>query len=184
MQRTRRSVLTAVALGAAALVLVGAQATKGTEPAKPTEPATRPVPAKAPSIQGTWKLISRDLPDGTKLKHPEIVGLLTFSEKFRNFNVSWQNASGKHFSMSLISEYKLTDKEYSEKNLYRLTNDEINGAGLQYDSGKSGKSPVKWDGSRLEIKLPLFNEPVVVFEGSKFTATRAGEFTDYWEKVN
>jgi hypothetical protein len=170
--------LAAGAFGAAALVLVGAQATKGTEPAKPTMP-------KAPSIQGTWKLVSRDMPDGTKLKYPEIVGLLTFTEKNRNFNVCWQNASGKHFSMSLISEYKLTDKEYSEKNLYRFTNDEINGGGLQYDmSGKSGKSPVKWDGGKMEIRLPLFNEPAIVIEGNKLTATRAGEFTDSWEKVN
>ncbi len=183
MHRTRRTVLAVVAFSAAALVLVGFQATK---PAKPAEPAKAPPPVtKAPSIQGTWKLVSRDLPDGTKVKYPEVVGLLTFTEKDRNFNVSWQNPSGKHFSLSLISEYKLTDKEYSEKNLYRLTNDEINGTGLQYDlSGKSGKSPVKWDGARLEIRLPLFNEPSIIIEGTKLTATKAGEFTDTWEKVN
>ena len=69
--------------------------------------------------------------------------------------------------------------------MVRLTNDEINGAGLKYDfSGKSGKAPVKWDGSRLEVKLPLFNEPTIVVEGNKLTATRAGEFVDHWEKAN
>jgi hypothetical protein len=123
--------------------------------------------------------------DGTRLKFPDIVGLLTFTEKERNFNVCWRNASGKHFSLSLISEYKLTEKEYSEKNLYRFVNDEINGTGLQYDlPGTSGKAPVKWDGKRLELSLPLYNEPSVVIEGRNLTATRAGEFVDHWERVN
>ena len=185
MHHTRRQLWLVAALGTAVLVLGAAQATKGTEPKKPETTNMPPPVTKAPSIQGTWKLVARDLPDGTKLKYPNIVGLMNFTEKHRNFNICFRDSSGKHFSLSMISEYRLTEKEYSEKNLYRFANDEIAGGGLQYDvSGKSDKSPIKWDGSRLEIRMPLFNEPSIIVEGNKLTAMRQGEFIDHWEKAN
>lgn len=98
--------------------------------------------------------------------------------------IYWKDKNGKIFSISSVSNYKLTPTEYTEKNIYYMQNDEITGQGVNYDfSGKSGSSPVKVANGRIEFKLPLFNEPFVVFEGNKFTATRQGEFIDYWEKV-
>jgi len=98
--------------------------------------------------------------------------------------IYWKDKNGKIFSISSVSNYKLTPTDYTEKNIYYMQNDEITGQGVNYDfSGESGSSPVKVANGRIEFKLPLFNEPFVVFEGNKFTATRQGEFIDYWEKV-
>ena len=40
--------------------------------------------AQAPSIEGTYQLISRKLPDGTMLSPPEIMGLFTYTEEPQN----------------------------------------------------------------------------------------------------
>jgi hypothetical protein len=42
--------------------------------------------SSAPTIDGTYKLSSRKLPDGTVLKPPDIMGLLTYTKSHRNFN--------------------------------------------------------------------------------------------------
>jgi len=137
-----------------------------------------------PSIKGSYRLVSRDLPDGTKQVPPNIVGLITFTTKYRNFNIYSKDASGKAESISNIATYQLTDKEYRETNVYYLTNDEIGGKGLSYDlSATSGTSPVVMKGTRTQIQFPLHGEPKVVFEGNRMTATREGAFVDHWVRV-
>lgn len=140
---------------------------------------------KTPSgIMGTYQLISRELPDGTKQKPPDVMGLTTFTRDRRNLIVYWKDAKGKSVSISYIATYKMTGKEYSEKNIYFMINDEIGGKGITYDlSGENGTSAVKAEGRRIEFQLPLHGEPYVAFEGDKFSATRAGEFVDHWEKI-
>ena len=139
---------------------------------------------KVPSIKGTYRLVSRDLADGTKQAPPSIVGLITFTTKYRNFNIYWKDASGKAVSISNIATYQLTDKEYRETNVYYLMNDEIGGKGLSYDlSAPSGASPVVMKGTRIAMQLPLHDEPKVVFEGNRLTATREGAFVDHWVRV-
>jgi hypothetical protein len=139
---------------------------------------------KGPSIKGTYRLVSRDLPDGTKQVPPNIVGLITFTTKYRNFNIYWKDANGKSVSISNIATYQLTAKEYRETNVYYLMNDESGGKGLSYDlSGTSGSSPVVRKGTRIEIQLPLHDEPKAVFRGNTLTATREGIFVDHWVRV-
>ena len=139
---------------------------------------------EAPSIEGTYKLVSRELPNGTKQGPPDVVGLITYAKEYRNFNVYVKDATGKSFSISSISTYKLTDKEYSEKNIYYMVNDEDGGKVVTYDlSGTPATSPVSVKDRRIEFQLPLHGEPAVVFEGDKLTATRKGAFIDYWERV-
>jgi hypothetical protein len=138
----------------------------------------------SPSIKGTYRLVSRDLPDGTKQVPPNIVGLITYTTKYRNFNIYWKGANGKPVSISNIATYKLTGKEYRETNVYYLTNDEAGGKGLSYDlSPTSAASPISMKGTRLQMKLPLHDEPTVVFDGEKMTATREGAFVDHWVRV-
>ncbi|HEV7365813.1 MAG TPA: hypothetical protein VGN76_08200 [Gemmatimonadales bacterium] len=140
--------------------------------------------AKGPSIQGTYKLVSRDLSDGTKQVPPDVVGLITYTAKYRNFNVYWKDAKGKAVSISNIATYQLTPKEYRETSVYYLMNDESGGKGLSYDlSASTGSSPVVVKGTRIEMQLPLHNEPKVVFQGNSFTATREGVFVDHWVRV-
>jgi hypothetical protein len=139
---------------------------------------------KGPSIRGSYRLVSRDLADGTKQVPPNIVGLITFTTKYRNFNIYWKDASGKAVSISNIATYQLTDKNYRETNVYYLMNDESGGKGLSYDlSATSGASPVVIKGAHIEMKLPLHDEPTVVFDGDNLTATREGDFVDHWVRV-
>lgn len=143
-----------------------------------------PQASSAPSIDGTYKLSSRQLPDGTVLKPPDIMGLQTYTKSHRNFNVIWKDATGHFFSYSLVSTYTLTPTEYRETMLFSILTDQIGGKDIVYDlSGKTQSVPVKIDGGRLQFKLP-FDPPAVVFEGDKMTATAEGRFIDVWEKVD
>jgi hypothetical protein len=138
----------------------------------------------SPSIKGTYRLVSRDLPDGTKQVPPNIVGLITYTTKYRNFNIYWKGADGKAVSISNIATYELTDKEYRETNLYYLRNDEAGGKGVSYDlSQTSSASPVSTEGTGIKMKLPLHDEPTVVFDGDKMTASSEGAFVDHWMRV-
>ena len=140
---------------------------------------------KLPGIEGTYKFVSRDLPDGTKQSPPQVAGLLTFAKGYRNFNICWAGKDGKKFSISYVASYKLTDKEYGEKSIYMMVNDEIGGKGITYDmSGPSGAAPVSIKDGRIEIKLPLYDEPKVVFAGKTLTATKEGQFVDHWERID
>jgi hypothetical protein len=139
--------------------------------------------AQTPSIEGTYKLLSRKLPDGTMLSPPNIMGLLTYTKSHRNFNIVIKDATGKFYSYSLVSTYKLTATEYSETRLFSILNDQSGGKDIVYDlSEKTESVPVKMEGGRLQFKPP-FDPPALVFEGNKMTATLEGGFVDVWEKV-
>jgi hypothetical protein len=138
--------------------------------------------AQAPSIEGTYQILSRKLPDGTMLKPPAIMGLFTFTKSHRNFNIVLKDATGKFNSYSLVSTYKLTPTEYSETRLFSILNDQIGGKDIVYDlSGKTQSVPVTMEGGRIQFKPP-FDPPSFVFEGNKLTATLDGT-VDVWEKV-
>lgn len=134
------------------------------------------------SIEGTYTLLSRDLPDGSKQTPPAVIGLLTFTKTYRNFNVYWVGAGGNVFSSGAISTYTLSPKQYTEKNIYFAVNDE--GKAPSYDlSDTSGSSPVSIKDGHIEFDLPLHGEPRVSFSSDGFTATRAGAFVDHWKKI-
>ena len=145
------------------------------------------VPPKPPSLEGSYRLASRDLPGGSRQVPPAIGGLITYTKGYRNFNIYWKDASGKLFSVSSVATYDLTPKEYREKSIFFLVNDEIGGKGVSYDlSGESGASPVTITGMRVEMQLPLHGEPQIAFEGNRVTATGKGAFgtfVDHWQRV-
>jgi hypothetical protein len=137
---------------------------------------------KMPSIEGTYKLLSRKLPDGTTIKPPMIMGIQTLTKDVRNFNVMWVDKTGKHYSFSVYSTYKLTDKDYTETIHYGVMNDEISGKGVSYITEQTKTVPINSEGKKLEFKLP-FDPVSLTVEGNNMTATAEGMFTDYWEKV-
>jgi hypothetical protein len=147
------------------------------------EPPT-PQASSAPSIEGTYRLVSRQLPDGTTLKPPEIMGLWTYTKTHRNFNIVRQDATGKFSSRSSVSTYKLTATEYSETVLFSIVNDQSGGKDIVYDlSGPTRSAPVTVDGGRLQFTLP-FEPRALVFEGNTVAATAANNANvDTWEKV-
>src|SRR5262245_35949151 len=83
--------------------------------------------AQTPSIEGTDQLVSRTLPNGTVLKPPDNMGLFTYTKAHRNFNIVIKDATGKFYSYSLVSTYKLTPTEYSETRLFSILNDQVGG---------------------------------------------------------
>ena len=140
--------------------------------------------AVSPDIKGTYKLVSRQLPDGTILKPPQIMGLFTYTETHRNFNIVGQDATGKFFR-SIAATYTLTPTEYSQTRLFNVGNDASDRTKVVYDvAEKKSSAPVKMEGGRIEFKLE--GEPTLVFEGIKLTATRRDQqnsFVDVWEKA-
>lgn len=139
--------------------------------------------AKAPSIEGTYKLVSRKLQDGKVLSGQEVVGLFTYTKTHRNFNIAWKDSAGKHWSYSVVSTYKLTSTQYTETILFSILNDEIGGKGTTYTMNGSPQTvPVKMTAGRIEIKLP-FDPVTTVFDGDVLTSTNEGVFVDRWEKV-
>jgi hypothetical protein len=138
----------------------------------------------ARGIEGNYKLVLRELPDGKKLGPPDVIGYMTYTKEYRNFNVYWKDPQGKAFSISYVASYKLSDKEYREKSIYYIENNRIEGKPVKYDhTGPTGASPVVRKNGRVEFQLPLYGEPYGVFEGDTFTASRKGAFVDHWEKV-
>jgi hypothetical protein len=140
--------------------------------------------AASPEIKGTYKLVSRQLPDGTILKPPQIMGLFTYTETHRNFNIVGQDATGKFFG-SISATYTLTPTEYNQTQLFNVSNDPSDRTKVVYDlAEKKSSAPVKMESGRVEFKPE--GEPTLVFEGTKLTATQRGQqdsFVDMWEKV-
>jgi hypothetical protein len=138
--------------------------------------------SKSP-IEGTWKMVSSTLPDGTVLKAPQAHGMMSFRDGYRNFNVFTSLPDGKIFSYSVISKYTLTDSTWTETRLYSCMNDPRDTTGIKYTwKAETKTSPVTKDGMKLTVKPP-FDPPVLVFDGDKLTATLEGEFVDVWERV-
>ena len=139
--------------------------------------------ASTPSIEGTYKLVSRTLTDGTTKTAPDVVGLLTYTKSHRNFNVYWTGDDGKVFSYSVISTYRLTSTEYSETVELSVTNDQIGGKELTYDtSGASAAESVSMEGGALKFKMP-FDPVTATFDSGTMKAV-SSEFTDTWQRVD
>jgi len=135
-------------------------------------------------LEGTYRLEWRRLPDGSVVKPPMVSGFLSFSKKYRNFNVMWRDDKGEIVSISSASEYDMDEKGYKETNIYYMMNDPSKGAGPEYDlSHKSGKAKVVTSKGHIEFKFPLHDEPDAVIDGDELVATRKGEFEDHWKKV-
>lgn len=146
--------------------------------------ALTPAERNPVDLEGTYRLVSRDLSDGTSMEPPDIQGLLTYMDGYRNFNIYWTDADGNPVSIAIIAEYELTEDTYTETNVYTWLNDPAAG-GASYDlAPTSGSAPVTRGENSISMKLPLRNEPDVVVTADGLTATREGEFVDHWERVD
>ena len=136
----------------------------------------------APSIEGSYTLDFREMPDGSKLRPPQIVGMMTLTKDHRNFNIYWTEA-GKPTSIAAIYHYTLSDKLFTEESLYYAAN--MAGAGITYETSSSaGTAPVTVKGDQIQFTLPLHGEPAVAFDKNGFTATRKDAFVDHWKKLD
>jgi hypothetical protein len=138
--------------------------------------------ALADGIEGTWRLVKRELPDGTAQTPPTVVGLGTVINGQRHLNVFWRTAAGTPASFGLISEVKVTSSDYTET-LIASVFDDGSGQPVVYNfSGETKAAAITRTGRRIAYKLP-FDPPSVVYDGDRLTATLEGAFVDYWERV-
>ena len=138
--------------------------------------------AESPSIEGSYTLVKRVLADGSEVTPPDVVGFMTFTGEYRNFNVRWGSADNPT-SVSYVCKYTLSDEEYCEEPLYWLQNN-LGEPGLAYaaPAEKSECSQVSHEDGAVSFAIK--GEPVVVrFEGETFTATAEGQFVDHWKRV-
>jgi hypothetical protein len=140
----------------------------------------RPQASSAPTIDGTYQLSSRKLPDGTVLKPPDIRGLQTYTKSYRNFNLLSKDAEGKFTSLSIVSTYTLTPTEYTETPLFSIS---VRGQEIRHDlSGQTQRAAVTVDAGRLQFQRPV-EQRSVVFEANKITSTSVNS-VDVWEMVD
>ena len=119
------------------------------------EPSRAPA-SSAPSIEGTYKLVSRQMPDGTMLRPPETIGLFTYTKTHRNFNILQKGATGQWASFSVVSTYTLTPTAYTETLLYSVRTDLASGKDPVYDfSGETRSAPVTIEGGASSSKPRL-----------------------------
>lgn len=144
------------------------------------------ISTKTISIEGTYKLVSRKYADGKVTKPPAVIGMVTFTKEYRIFNFMWVDSSGNHTSESVVSKYKLTDKKYSETNVYRTFYNEkdINSKdnGITLGTNRAESSAVAINGTKISFR-DVVGPPILTFEGNIFTAAAKGMFTDYWVKI-
>jgi hypothetical protein len=138
--------------------------------------------AQAQETEGTWKLVMRKLPDGTTLVPPAVQGATTRENGLWSRVVFWHTPEGKPASFSGISNYKLSESEYTETLLFSAFDDGSGRAPVYTLTPKTASVPVTREGGHIAFKLP-FDPPSVVIEGDKFTATAEGRFVDYWERA-
>jgi len=51
-----------------------------------------------PLIEGTYRLVRRELPDGSFQHPPTVKGMFTFTKEYRNFSVVWKDNKGRYNS--------------------------------------------------------------------------------------
>lgn len=138
--------------------------------------------AHADEIEGSFRLVKRELPDGTIQMPPVVAGMWTMVDGYRQLNVFWHTPEGNPASAGAVSTYGITSNNYTVTLIY-FTIDDGSGKPMPYNlSGETKSSVVTREGGRVSYKLP-FDPPSVVFEGNSMTATLEGAFVDYWERV-
>lgn len=136
-----------------------------------------PTLAQVPSIEGTYRLVSRTLKDGKVLKPPAVMGLQTYTKGYRQFNILSKDPEGKITSRSIIATYTLTPTEYTETPLFHVF---IRGQEVRNLSAQPQQSVVTVEAGRITFKT---EQRAAVYEGTKFTATSPAN-VDLWEKVD
>lgn len=111
--------------------------------------------ADAPNIEGTYRLVSRTLRDGTVLRPPDVMGLQTYTKTHRNFNILSKDPDGKYVSRSIVATYTLTPTDCIETTLFHIL---VRGNDVRREvSMQPERSSVTVDAGRLMIRRSATN---------------------------
>ena len=145
--------------------------------------AAAPAAAQSSAIEGTWELVSRTLPNGQMMGHPDIQGVLSFVDGYRNINVLFRTQNGSWGSYSAVASYKISSSRYEETLHFVVSKGLTPDNATNYDvPGVTKASSIDRRGGRVRIQPP-FDPPTWIFDGDSLTATLEGEFADVWRRV-
>jgi hypothetical protein len=147
------------------------------------EASTGAAARSGPSIDGTYRLAFRELPDGTRQVPPTVDGLMTFAGGYRGVNIMEHNARGNVVTLASVSRYTLADSLYTEHMRYHMATGltESENGGFKANLDGSSAVTVGADAS-ISFNLPL-DGPRVIFTGDSMTARLGRILTDHWVKV-
>ena len=135
------------------------------------------------SLEGTYRLVSRQLPDGTIKSSPDVLGLLSFTKTHRNLQVVWKGANGILCSYSLASTYSFTPAKYTEKVLFTSLNDYTTGQKIAFDLVKRNQTVQIISAAEIDAAKTPFEPPTMVIDGNRIITTAEGMFIDEWERI-
>lgn len=145
--------------------------------------AAAPAAAQSSAIEGTWELKSRTLPNGQMVKHPDIQGVLSFVDGYRNINVLFRTPNGSWGSYSAVASYEISSSQYKETLHFVVSKGLTPDNATVYDvPGVTKAASIQRRGRGVRIQPP-FDPPTWVFEEDDLTATLEGEFVDRWRRV-
>ena len=145
--------------------------------------AAAPAAAQSSAIEGTWELVSRTLPNGQMVKHPDIQGVLSFVDGYRNINVLFRTQNGSWGSYSAVASYEISSNQYKETLHFVVSKGLTPDNATNYDvPGVTKASSIERRGGAVRIQPP-FDPPIWIFDGDSLTATLEGEFADVWRRV-
>jgi hypothetical protein len=139
--------------------------------------------AEKSGLEGTYRLISRQLPDGTIKSSPDVLGLLSFTKTHRNLQVVWKAANGILCSYSLASTYSFTPAKYTEKILFTSLNDYTTGQKIAFDLVKRNQTVQIISAAEIDPAKTPFEPPTMVIDGNRIITTAEGMFIDEWERI-
>jgi len=137
--------------------------------------------AESTGIDGNYKLVSHQTPDGKVVKAPHVAGMINLTPGgYKNLNVMYQGVTTKSQSISLIARYKLAGSTYTET-LLSAANDPLTGKVLA-SSGVTKSVKVTREGGSIKF-TPPFELAHYEFKGDKLIATLPNKSVDTWVKV-
>ena len=140
------------------------------------------VPAFAENPDGTYRLVTRKLSDGTVLTPPAVHGMGTFRNGMYQLTIFWRSPDGKPASLSRLSKWAWSETEVAATPLAFMIDDGSGKPPVYVWGGETVRVPVTRQGTRVSHQHPL--DPVfMVWDGDKETATIEGVLVDTWERV-
>ena len=145
-------------------------------------PARAATPREA-SIDGTYQLVRRVLPNGSEVRPPDVMALYTLSRGQFSLNLFFKNPDGTLASESTIGRYTFNRKRYCEWIAYTTRNN-LDRPGVTNDAPVLAQhcAPVALKAGRYEFSPP--GEGVTMSVGVEgFDAKIDGGGVDYWTKL-
>ncbi|HEY2047949.1 MAG TPA: hypothetical protein VGH03_01295 [Caulobacteraceae bacterium] len=140
-------------------------------------------PLPVHSIDGTYELTERVLPNGTVLRPPSVMALYTLSHGRFSLNLFFKNPDGTLASESTIGRYTFTQQKYCEWIAHTIRNN-FGRPGVSNTTPVLAQhcAPVTSQNGRYRFSPP--GEGLVMsVRAEGFEARIDGGVTEYWTKV-